>query len=175
MEKWVQARYLMFTGEVLLLEDYEVSNYGQVRNKKTGNILSVRHEKGGYCRVQPHINREQKYLYVHRLVLSSFTDNVDSSLDVNHKDENKENNCLNNLEWLTRTENINYGTRNKRISKPVLQYDKSGAFIREWPSQKEVEIKLSINQGNICACCNGRCKSAGGFVWRYKDLCETHL
>lgn len=179
MEIFKQARYITKEGEMLVFPDYEVSNLGRVRNKKTNNILSVRHTKDDYYFVRPSINNKKKTCYLHRLVLSSFTDNTDGSLDVNHKDEDKDNNCLSNLEWMTHLENINYGTRNERVSKvltgvfntkcskPVLQYDKSGAFIREWPSMHEVQRQLGIAYQNICSCCNGKRNIAGGFVWRY--------
>ena len=52
-------------------------------------------------------------------------------------------------------------------SKKIMQFTKSGEFIREWPSLSEVSRQLKINCGNICSCCNGKYKSAGGFIWRY--------
>ena len=52
-------------------------------------------------------------------------------------------------------------------SKKILQLTKSGEFIREWPSAKEAERELGISQSNICGCCNGKRKSAGGYVWKY--------
>ena len=62
-----------------------------------------------------------------------------------------------------------YGTINgKKNSIPILQFSKSGEFIKEWPSTREAERQLGIFQSSICQCCKGRCKSAGGFVWRYK-------
>ena len=52
---------------------------------------------------------------------------------------------------------------------PILQFSKDGEFIKEWPSMAEAHRKLRISQGNIWACCKGKRKQAGGFVWRYKD------
>ena len=52
-------------------------------------------------------------------------------------------------------------------SKKILQFTKSGEFIKEWPSLNEAERELGINRGNICSCCNGKLKSAGGYVWEY--------
>ena len=51
---------------------------------------------------------------------------------------------------------------------PILQFTKDGTLIKEWPSAHEAERHLGILQSSICQCCKGRCKSAGGFVWRYK-------
>lgn len=172
-EIFVPARYLTKTGEVLVLADYEVSDLGRVRNKKTGRFLAIGHDKKGYCLVRPYINGKQKHCCLHRLVLSSFTNNTDGSLDVNHKDEDKDNNCLTNLEWMSHHQNMNYGTRNERASKanskPVLQYTKEGTCVREWPSTMEVTRQIGIAYQHICSCCNGKRKTAGGFVWRYKD------
>jgi len=55
-----------------------------------------------------------------------------------------------------------------KICRPVLQFDKSGEFIREFATMKKAEVITSINVGSICRCCRGQGKSAGGFIWRYK-------
>lgn len=91
--------------EVKGYSDYEVSNFGRVRNKKTGKILSQSlNRKGGYNRVS--LNGEHKY--VHRVVADSFYEGDHSKMDVNHIDGNKNNNDLRNLEWCTRKENIRH-------------------------------------------------------------------
>ena len=62
-----------------------------------------------------------------------------------------------------------YGAINgKKRSLPIIQFTKSGEFMKEWPSAKEAERQLGIAQSHICTCLKGRCKSTGGFVWRYK-------
>ena len=77
------------------------------------------------------------------------------------------------MEWATAKENSNYGTRNERVadsrSKPILQYSKSGDFIRGWKSAREVERVLGIANSHIIDCCKDKRKSAGGFVWKYKE------
>ena len=55
----------------------------------------------------------------------------------------------------------------QKLSKKILQFTKSGEFIREWPSAKEAERVLGIARCNICQCCQGKLKSAGGYVWKY--------
>ena len=92
---------------------------------------------------------------------------------MNHKDENKHNNCVQNLEWCTVKYNVNYGTRNERMaekkSKPVLQIDiKTGEIIKEFPSTMEVQRQLGINNSHISQCCKGKLKSAYCFKWQYK-------
>ena len=88
--------------------DYEVSNLGRVRHKITRNILSQSFNRsGGYLRVY----MDGKKHYVHRVVLSSFSDVSGENLEVNHIDGDKENNCLWNLEWCTRQENMSHAVK----------------------------------------------------------------
>ena len=61
----------------------------------------------------------------------------------------------------------------EKQSIPILQFAKSGEFMKEWPSAKEAERQLGILQSNICQCCKGRLKSTGGFVWRYASSSES--
>ena len=88
---------------------------------------------------------------------------------MNHKDENPSNNVVSNLEWCTHEYNVNYGTRNKKVSKklskPVLQYTLDGEFVREWKSYSECK-RNGFN--HVSECCRGKLKSCGGFIWRYK-------
>ena len=156
---------------------YEVSDQGRVR--RNGKILKPGKNNWGYLQVFLSKNEILKTSKIHRLVASAFIPNPQNLPEINHKDENKTNNCLDNLEWCTHDYNTNYGTRNARaaerisekLSKPVLQFDKEGNFIREWPSIMEVERELGINNSNVSKCCLGRYgfKTAGGFVWRYKN------
>lgn len=92
---------------------------------------------------------------------------------MNHIDENKANNRVENLEWCTSKYNTNYGTRNNRIadklSKSIVQYDLQGKFIKKWESASEVEKVLKINHTHIGSCCNGNRKTAGGYVWKYSN------
>lgn len=96
--------------------DYEVSNEGLVRNVKTKRNSVVCKNKGGYGVV--HLKKDGKCYtpYVHRLVALAFIPNTENLPQINHKDENKLNNRVENLEWCTNQYNCNYGTRNRRIS-----------------------------------------------------------
>ena len=154
---------------------YEVSDKGRVKSIGYGKerILKPLRNTCGYLQVCLCKNGEHKMYLVHRLVAQTFTPNPQNLTEVNHKDENKENNSVHNLEWCDSKYNNNYGTRTQRqsekLSKSVLQYTKSGVFVREWKSMKDVQRNLNYSQGNISSCCNGKCKSANGYIWKYKD------
>lgn len=172
---------------------YEVSNCGNVKSlsKKVkvgikNNEFAIRKERilkqalhrCGYKRVTLSNNKNDKNYYVHRLVAEAFIENPNNYKYVNHKDENKQNNNVNNLEWCSFEYNINYGTRTKRASKnmrgkhnkPVYQYDYEGNFIRKWDSFTEIERKLGYNASNICACCKGKYKGMYNHIWKYAEI-----
>ena len=131
----------------------------------------------GYYRIWLWIGGVQKCFLVHRLVALAFLPNPDNLPEVNHKDENKTNNMVGNLEWCSKSYNINYGTRNERCgekilnrkdqSRPVKQFTKDGVFIKEYPSMHEVERQTGFYNGHISKCCNGKLKSAYCYIWRY--------
>ena len=151
---------------------YQVSNLGRVKSlnyNKTGKerMLKPGTDGFGYLFVILYKNRNQRLFKVHRLVANAFIPNPDVKPEVNHKDEDKTNNCLTNLEWMTSKENNNYGTRNERISKSVIQYSLYGEFIKEWPSIIQIERDLGFSPGNISQCCNGKRKSAYGYIWKF--------
>lgn len=154
---------------------YEVSDKGRVRSMKFGKERIRKPSRGtcGYLQVDLWKNGEHKMYLVHRLVAQTFTPNPDNLPEVNHKDEDKDNNSVQNLEWCDRKYNINYGNRNQmvsmKLSKPILQYTKSGKFVREWKSTYDVERNLGYFHNSISYCCNGKHKSAYGYVWKYKD------
>lgn len=157
---------------------YEISNWGRVRSYQldsNGRILSPKRDRYGYNTVNLYKDRKMKTIAIHRLVAEAFIPNPSGFPVVNHKDEHKENNCVSNLEWCTQKYNISYGTglqrRAEKLSKPVVQFDKTGVFIAEYSSTQEASRVTDIAQSNICNCCNhkyGR-NSAGGYIWIYKD------
>ena len=157
---------------------YQVSNLGRVKSIGYGKERIL---KPGSCRGYLFVslckNHKIKYCRIHRLVAQSFIPNPKNLPMVNHKDENPSNNSVENLEWCDAKYNNNYGTRIQRVnekntngkrSKPVIQYTKTGEFIKEWKSTKDVERNLRYGHSQISACCLGKYKSAYGFVWRYK-------
>lgn len=157
---------------------YEVSNLGRVKTlnyhrEGREGILKQTDNRRGYLIVHLFIDGVSKTYLVHRLVAQAFLPSPQlDQTEVNHKNENKKDNRVENLEWCTPSYNINYGTHNQRAAeargKQVLQFDKEGNFITMYPSIIDAKKQTGIAQQSICACCNGKRNSAGGFVWLYK-------
>lgn len=113
------------------------------------------------------------------LVAKYFIPNPNNLPQVNHKDENKSNNCITNLEWCSNNYNTNYGNRNYNLSrslknniktsKIVLQYDKDKNLIREWPSINEIRRSLNYCTSSIWRCCQGKQKQAYNYIWKNKE------
>lgn len=154
-------------------ELYQVSNLGRVKSLKYDKekILKQANNKQGYKIVTLHKDKKQTTKTVHRLVAKTFVANPNNYPCINHKDENLENNCIDNLEWCSYAYNNNYGTRSKRAgesnSKKVSQYDLKGNLIKVWDGIINAERKLKIFNTSIVECCKGRRKTAGGFKWKY--------
>ena len=156
---------------------YQVSNLGRVKSlpvkSKTkyfkGGILKTSVDKVGYVCV----SLSRKTYKVHRLVAEAFIDNPYDYRCVNHKDEDKTNNRVDNLEWCTHKYNNNYGTRNKKISqnagRRILQYDLEGNLIRVWDSISNASRYYGVKRWTICGCCAGRQKTSCGYIWRYDN------
>lgn len=150
-------------------ENYEVRPNGEVINTKTGRVLKGQKNSSGYMQVCLCKNGKQKTFKVHRLVAEAFIPNPDNLLEINHRDEDKTNNTVENLEWCTRKYNNNYGTRIKRVSKQVLQLRKDGSLVRVWPSTNEIQRQLHFDSGFISACCRGKYHTAYGYKWCYAN------
>ena len=157
---------------------YMVSNWGRVKSIKFGKerILKPVTNSSGYLLVNLCKDGKVKAFTVHRLVAEAFLPNPHNYPCVNHKDENKQNNNVENLEFCDIKYNSNFGTRNERIaakntngklSKPVLQYDLEGNFIKEWRSTRECE-RNGFSHGAVSACCQGELKKYKDFIFKYK-------
>ena len=145
---------------------YAITSCGKVWSYRSKIFLKPQTDKDGYLIVGLHKEGQNKTCFIHRLVAEAYIPNPDNLPQVNHKDEVKTNNCLQNLEWCDPKYNTNYGTRIKKIKKPILQYTLNGEFVREWPSAADVGRKV---RANICYCLRGRTKTAYNFVWKYKN------
>ena len=164
---------------------YQVSNIGRVRSvdrmvtysngkivKYVGKVLSQHDNGQGYMNVTLYKNRKREVKYVHRLVAEAFIPNIDNKPEVNHLDENKSNNCSNNLEWCTRQENELWGTKQERGHAPLMKsiwgYNIKNGHTVEFPSMRESERILGISHSNIDKCIRGIYKQSGGYKWFYK-------
>lgn len=147
---------------------YQVSNLGRVKRFETQCVLKPDIRKG-YCRVTIYKNSTKKNVSVHRLVAIAFINNPNNYMCINHKDELKENNNANNLEWCTQQYNINYGTRSKRAAStnsiPVIQKTLCGEIVKVFSSALQAQQETKIDKRRISDCVRGNKKTAGGFVW----------
>lgn len=152
--------------------NYTISDKGEIVNTNTNKKLKGYIRKDGYVIISLSKGGKKYKCYLHRLVAETFIPNPDNLPQVNHKDEDKTNNCVSNLEWITPKDNCNYGTRNERQglghSKPIEQYDLEGNFIKEWNSAAQVERDLGFNHSNISQCCLGRYNVAYNYKWKFK-------
>ena len=163
------------------IEDYEnymVSNLGRVYSKRSKRYLksSLTSSGKGYQHISLCKDGKAKSFMIHRLVAEAFIPNPDNLPCVNHKDENKMNNCIDNLEWCTAQYNNTYGTiiqrTKKKISKVVEQYTLDDEFVAEYQSTKEAGKQFGKNACMLIQkVCSGykTFHTAYGFKWRYKD------
>jgi hypothetical protein len=110
---------------------------------------------------------------VHKLVALHFVDGYENGKIVNHKNENKVDNRSDNLEWVTKSQNMRHGTCGARMGmkhwKAVTQMDMNGNIIKEWPCAQHASESLHIHHSQIIGVCKGKGISAGGYRWKYKD------
>ena len=152
---------------------YQVSNYGNVR-RVGKRILKPQKRNHGYLSVwlyDGHNNPIQAS--VHRLVAIAFLDNPNGLSEVNHLDENKQNNRVDNLEWTSHIDNVRHGTGTRRMGRahwtPVCQYTLDGKFIKRWKCMQDAADQLGLHMTHISAVCRGRAKTHGGFIWKYPE------
>ena len=113
---------------------YQVSNLGRIysipRFGTKGGILKQFTNGHGYATVSLFKDKCLKTYLVHRIVGNHFLENPNNLPQLNHKDENRKNSCVTNLEWCTCKYNNNYGCKNAKLFKKVAQYDLGGNFVR---------------------------------------------
>ena len=164
-----------------------------------GVILKPYISNSGYLLVGLYKQQKRDRKLLHRLVAEAFIPNPDNKPEIDHINTDKTDNTVflnedgsinyekTNLRWTTRKENINnpltktkmqinarkpskgkYGKKHHR-SKPIIQYDKEGNFIKEWDCANDVERVLGISNKHIGSVCLGKRKSCGGYIWKYKN------
>lgn len=167
---------------------YQVSDQGNVRslnwkNQGFTHNLYLKHHPRGYRQVELYKDGTSRMLTVHRLVAQAFIPNPDGLTVVNHKDEDKSNNAVTNLEWCTSQRNFWHSWDMHHSSRPlkkpktrsnsgyarhpekVLQMDLAGNIIRVWDSAAAAAKERSYNNWSILQCCKGKRTTAYGFKW----------
>lgn len=171
---------------------YQVSNKGNVRSvdryiecrgslrMHKGKVLKPYVNKYGYRQVILNGKNRPRLCRINRLVAQAFIPNPNNLPQVNHKDEIKTNDCVENLEWCTCLYNLTYNdlhhrrnNMNNKKSKQVMQI-KDGKVIATYPSINEAARKLNCGSGNIVRCCKGEKKIAYGYQWKYAESEEVH-
>lgn len=161
---------------------YQVSNKGKVKSlervvvkynaltkrentvKIPEKILKPSLSKDGYYRVNLQIGKKRKTISVHRLVAEAFIPNPDNLKTINHKDKNKLNNNVENLEYMSIADNVRYS-----LNKSVIKMDLDYKILGVYPSINEAGRQNEICYQNIYKCCKKKRKTAGGYMWRYAD------
>ena len=164
---------------------YQVSNKGRVRSserevsclrgqkrKVDGRILALIPCTNGYMSVHLSVENKSKIKLVHRLVADAFLPNPNNYPEVNHRDEVRHNNKVDNLEWCTKKYNIHYGNAIQKIKdsrkvRPVNQYGLDGTFIKRWDNILDAGKGMGVNHSSIIRVCKGKQHTCKGFKWEY--------
>lgn len=155
---------------------YQVSNLGRIKNINTKKILTGDTNNIGYRRVTLY-TPEKKRFFIHRLVALHFCEGYQEDLVVNHKDGNKLNNCADNLEWVTRSENDLHAFKMNlrqvypcQFKKQILAFDKdTKQLVKEYQNVQECCDDLHVARSNVYNCCNGKQKTCRGYILKYKE------
>lgn len=154
------------------------SSDGHIWGITKGDYLIERSHKG-YKTVRLYVDGKKKVFFVHRLVAKTFIPNPENKATVNHINEDKNDNRVENLEWMTNLENIFYGTgqiravenniHNKRISKPVYQLSLDGEVVRVHSSIRSASRYIEVDKNEIKDCLKGIRKTCHGYLWKLKE------
>jgi len=179
MEIWKDVIGYEWLYQVSNLWRLKSFNYRNSGKERVCNPSSLKR----YVEVQLTKNWTRKHFMLHRLAGTEFVLNPDNKPFINHKDWNKHNNNIENLEWVTASENaihkyrvLKHTPTNKwkfgrlhHNSKQVNQYDLEWNFIKEWWSIMEIERELWLRQQGVSSCCKWRAKTSWGFTWKFAD------
>ena len=158
-------------------ENYEVSNLGRVKSLKYGKILKPQNNGNGYLFVHLCRNGKSKQFCVHRLVATAFIPNPKGFKQVNHRDEVKTNNCVENLEFCNAKYNNSYGTRMEKVAAALSKVVEASKY----PDFRTIKLRFAstneagrngYDKGHVSACCRGCFNREGnnkyrGLFWRF--------
>lgn len=173
---------------------YEASNLGNIRSinrvvmrcgfqlNRTGVILTPTLNDNGYYIVSLYNKKTNRHERVHRLVASTFIENMQKKKTVNHKNGVKTDNRVENLEWATHSENHKHAYANNLMKpahlgksgedslkfKNVSQYTKNGEYIKTFHSARVADAETGVSYKHISCVCNGKRKTTGGYIWAFK-------
>ena len=158
-------------------KQYKNTNYwgnkkGKIVNIKTKKYLNFKLNNDGYCVYYLYIDKKRYNKLAHRLIYEIFSEQeISSNIDINHIDGDKQNNQFDNLELVTRSENMrhSYNILKKNI-KPVLQFDLNNNFIKEFPSVSEAARQIHALPSGITQACQQKIKTYYNFIWKYKKV-----
>lgn len=157
---------------------YEISSACRIRSLPHKRILKQSNHIKGYMTIGLRKNRESSSRLVHRLFAIAFVPNPENKPFINHKNGNKKDNTIENLEWCTGKENSIHaslngmlhpwlkGKLNHHLSKPIIQLSISGKELRRWPSLAEAQRQLGVSDKAVSNCLRGLCKTSCGFIWK---------
>ena len=166
---------------------YEVSSLGRIRSldRKTifkdgrvrqfyGKVLIINTvNNSGYLTVSLHDRGKSKTFLVHRIVAEAFVENPNQYTEVNHIDQNKKNNRVENLEWCTNKENVNHGNEIERGAKKqrrnFVQLDMDGNLVKVWSGFKKMQRETGVQRKSVYECCVGKRDSYMGYKWKYAE------
>ena len=140
---------------------YAVTPEGEVYSYKSKKFLKPFYNTKDYLKVALFKNGKSKQFFVHRLVAEAYIPNPDNLPQVDHIDNDKNHNHINNLQWITNRDNCR-----KSKNKPILQFDLNGNFVKEWECTADVGKEV---RHNIRHCLKGRTKTAYNYIWKYKE------
>ena len=159
--------------------NYQVSNLWNIRSLKNNKIkpIKLRLDKRWYEVFRPCMNWKHLDKKIHRVVAESFIDNKFNRKEINHKDWDKTNNIIENLEWVTRSYNNKHAYKlwlrkqwfwiNNPYHREVNQYTKDWKFVKNWWAIADIKRELNIFSSNISSCCKWINKTAWWFIWKY--------
>lgn len=150
---------------------YQVSNTGRVKRVATGRVLKGSKNAGGYITVKLSKHGVTSTKTIHRLVAETFIPKPENKPEINHIDEDKTNNKVDNLEWSTRKENINHGTRTERMGKTrsisIIATNIKTGEVEEFYGTSECARQLGLNTPSITNVLKGRRETVGGYTFKY--------